>query len=375
MIDTVVLRLKNHQYTIKDMSVFDGINYKKRENFVSKTYYCKSYPDQQKNNGLYFPMISILNSKGGHQDPKSVLEIQVSLPKLMYGTNFFEVDKPDINIIYQKFLSILNQLGIETSVDQLKLAIVKRADFSKMIILPEYLGKADYVINKLLRFNYKPKAEFSCKEFRGKQEGVYLKFYNKAQGYVIYDKIGEILNNGYTSIEKKLIKQYKDGEIKNNVLRFELSFHRKDSFDAFVNKRISSDKKRDFLLQDIFNKKLAKNILLDAFDKVFGQVAIGLITLSEMEDNKLRDYLENSGMGMSKQIKLYYWARMTTTNGVNGAWEHLRSKYNGNSITRVRKEIAMALQELGNISGNTPNLIAFLRKEHEEFEMIKPKRA
>jgi len=115
-------------------------NYKKRENFVSKTYYCKSYPDQQKNNGLYFPMISILNSKGGHQDPKSVLEIQVSLPKLMYGTNFFEVDKPDINIIYQKFLSILNQLGIETSVDQLKLAIVKRADFSKMIITTPLCG-------------------------------------------------------------------------------------------------------------------------------------------------------------------------------------------------------------------------------------------
>ena len=64
---------------------------------------------------------------------------------------------------------------------------------------------------------------------------------------------------------------------------------------------------------------------------------------------------------------------MTAKFGIAGTWERLKVKYKGGSVGRCKKEIALVLQELGQISGNVPNLIEFLRAELERFEVIKPK--
>jgi len=48
-------------------------------------------------------------------------------------------------------------------------------------------------------------------------------------------------------------------------------------------------------------------------------------------------------------------------------------KCRGGSVDTNKKEISLILIELGKISGNTPNLIDFLRSEHKKFEIIRPK--
>jgi hypothetical protein len=155
-------------------------------------------------------------------------------------------------------------------------------------------------------------------------------------------------------------------------LKFELSLHRKDSLEAVLRRRIKN-KKKDFTLEDILNTDLAKGILLDAFDEVFNNTFLGLISLSEMQDNELRAYLESSGLSIKKQESLYYWVRMATNFGVAGVWGHIRQNYNGGSIDRKRKEISLILAELGEIRGIMPNLVGFLRQELNRFEIIKPK--
>ena len=374
MIDSVLLQLETGQFERRKNNKFDGIKSQGGLGYTNKTIFCKKYIAQKKKNGIYCPMVNISKSKSGEGDDKKSLQIQVSLPKFIYGTNLYEIDEQDLGKIYRKIEIFLDEIGITTSIIDIKKAILRRVDFCKVIRLPEYLGTASEIIKSLFRFNYKPQSDFTYREFYTGGKGVLMKFWNSTQGYAIYDKISEILNNGYTDQEKKLIDWYKGNERKRNAIRFELSLQRKGSLDAVLRRRSAGDKKRDFYLEDVLNREIVRGILLDMFNKVFGQMTTGLITLSEMEDKKLRVYLENSGMSMLKQQRLYYWVLMTTINGVNGAWEHLRTKYSGNSITRVRKEIALALQELGNISGNTPNLIAFLRKEHENFEIIRPKR-
>ncbi len=93
-----------------------------------------------------------------------------------------------------------------------------------------------------------------------------------------------------------------------------------------------------------------------------------------MEENKLWAYLKKSGLSQTKQRDLFYWVRMATKNGIAGTWEEIKRKFKGGSIIRKKQEISLILQELGTISGNTPNLIDFLRNEHEKFEVIEPKR-
>ncbi len=372
MIDSVVLQLDSEQFQLRKENKFDGSKNQNELGFGSRTLYIKKFVKQEKDKGRYCPKVNLLKSKRGkNEETKRFLEIQVSLPKLLYGTNLFEVDDNDLDAIYSRLQQFLAEIGVDTIAEKLKRAVVKRVDFSKVIRLPDYLGRANEVIYLLSRFDYKQQSDFDYKEFRV-GGGSCIKFLNKTQGYAIYDKFGEILANGYTEMEQKIIEQFNLGKLKRNAVKFEFSLQRKSSLEAVLKRRLDY-KKKDFFLVDILSSKLVSGLLSETFNKVLGQLPVGLISLGQMEENKLRDYLFNSNLGQSKQEKLYFWVRMTTKIGIAGAWEELGRRYSGGSIARQKKEISLIIQELGEISGNTPNLIGFLRDKHKQFEIIKPK--
>ena len=75
-----------------------------------------------------------------------------------------------------------------------------------------------------------------------------------------------------------------------------------------------------------------------------------------------------------KQESLYYWVRMATKFGIAGVWGQIKLKHSGGSVSRRKKDISLVLQEIDTITGNIPNLIDFLRSEHEKFETVRPKR-
>ncbi len=373
MIDSVVLQLNSGQFKLREKNRFNEAKKQQGRGFSVDTRYCSEYAKSWKKRGVYCPIFGLLTRAQGLAKPQEVLEIQVSLQKLVHGTNLFDVDGNDLDTIFQKLLFFLDELGVDTTKEELRKAIVRRADFSKIIKLPDYLGKADEIIRLLARFNYKSQSEFRLSEYSEGNEGISIKFHNSTQGYAIYDKFGEILSQGFTKQEMTLKRLYEEGKLKRNAVKFELSLQRKDSFEAVVSRRTKTGKKKNFYLEEILDRDLAQSILCDAFEKIFNNVAVGLVTLSQMEDNKLRVYLESSSLSQAKQEKLYYWVRMATNFGVAGTWEQLKLKYKGGSVDRRKKEIALILQELGQISGNVANLIDFLRAEHKKFELIKPK--
>jgi len=372
MIDSIYWQLKKGQFKVKDIKIFDGIGIKQFTGYSGKTLFCKKYARDLKKRGVYFPMLEIATEKRGYDLALKVLNVQASLGKMLYGSNAFEPDDNDAPAIYEKAVKFLGRAGIKTSTRELKQAIIRKADFSKVIILPAYLGLANQIILKLLSFNYKPSSKFDFVQYEEGQ-GCFIRFGNKTQRYAIYDKIGEIYAKGYTKTEKTIIRAVELREASRSALKFELGYLRKDSFEKAMRTRIK-DKKKDYYLEDILNPELSKEILLKAFDTVFNSLAVGLISLSEMEENKLWAYLEKSGLSHTKQRDLFFWVRMATKNGIAGTWEEIGRKFKGGSIIRKKRETSLILQELGTISGNTPNLIDFLRNEHEKFEIIKPKR-
>lgn len=374
MVDSVTLQLNSQYFKLREQNRFNEAKRQQGVGYSIDTRYCSNYAKSWAKKGVYCPMFGISMKRVNGKEAIGSLEIQSSLPKLVHGTSIFDADISDLDTAYKKILFFLNDLGIDMTIENLrKFGIVRRADFAKMIRLPDYLGRADEVIRILAYFDYKPQSDFRYRDYSHGENGIVIKFWNSTQGYAIYCKFGEILNNGFTNQEKQIQELYKQGRFKNNALKFELSLQRKDSFESVVSRRIKSGKKKDFTLDEIFDRDLAKDILLDAFEKVFSPVAVGLITLSQMEDNKLWAYLDASELIQSKQETLYYWVRMATKFGIAGTWEQMGQKLKGGSVGRYKKEIALTLQELGRISGNTPNLIDFLRAEHIKFEMIRPK--
>jgi len=337
MIDSVVLELKNSQYKLRAGHKFDGAKAQRGKGFNISSFYCEGFAKQQRKQGLYFPVINLPKRKVGHEGVTTeCLTVQVSLPKLLYATNLFETDEQDLDKIFIGLAGVFGQVGVETSSNELAQAVIRKVDFCKIIKLPDYLGRADEVIYNLFGFNYKTQSDFSLKELRDGREGVYIKFLNTTQGYVIYDKLSEIVNNGYTQKEQIIKDAYLSGQLRNNALKFELALHRKDSLEAVLRRRITG-KKKDFVLGDILNRDLVRGIMLDKFNDIFGKVTTGLISLSEMEDNKLRAYLDDSNLSLVKQQKLYYWVRMATKNGIAGVWEQINRKCKGGSVGKNKK--------------------------------------
>lgn len=375
MFDSIAYQLENDQFSLKPNNKLDGRKTHQGRGFKINSSFCDKYRKQLKKQGIYCPDIRKSIKTTRNNESREVLEITASYPKLKYGTNAFEIDSSDIPKCNEKLLYRLNDIGILTSEKELKQTAIKRVDYSKIIILPPYLGEANRAIYALSGFDYKLRSDANFNKFNGGNGGTSIKFWNTTQGYVIYDVIGNILSNGYTETEKTIIAGFRSGQFKRTPIRFELSLERKDSFEALIRRRIkNTEKKRNFYLEDIANENLAKNILLTAFDNVFDNVAVGLLTLSEMEENRLRTYLDNSEMSIKQQEQLYYWVRMATNFGISGTWEQIKLKYKGGSVPRIKKEVALILQELGRIDGNIPNLIKFLRDEHEKFDIIKPKK-
>jgi hypothetical protein len=373
MIDSIVLRLESGQFKLRENNRFNEARSQKGRGFSVDTKHSGEHTKSWKKKGIYCPMIELPTRTKGLSEPQNDLEIQVSLPKLVHGTSLFDVDESDLGIIFEKLLFSLDDFGVDTTKEELQKGIIRRADFSKIIRLPDYLGRADEVARILAQFDYKPQSDFRTRDYCIGSDGIANKFWNSTQGYVIYDKFAEILDSGFTKQEMKLKELYQQGKLKRNALRFELSLQRKDSFEAVVSRRVKTGKKKNFYLEEILNKDLSRDILYDAFEKVFSKLSVGFISLSQMEDNKLWAYLDSSGLSQIKQEKLYYWARMATKSGIAGTWEQMKLKLKGGSVSQRKKEVALALQELGIISGNVPNLIGFLRAEHEKFEIIRPK--
>ena len=154
MIDSVVLQLSEDLFTIKNELVFDGYKKQSGKGYSTSRQYIKSLRDKEIKSERYFPMIDLHKVRSGSKWLNDTLEIQVSLPKLLYGTNLFEIDKNDYSKIRDKLIQALDKVNIILSQDFLEKTIVKRADFSKVIKISKYFGRAEDIIYKLSRFNY-----------------------------------------------------------------------------------------------------------------------------------------------------------------------------------------------------------------------------
>jgi len=375
MIDTVTLKIIKNNFQILKENKLDGLRKHKVQNrFEISSQYCKKYRDQKKREGQYFPVITVQKGRDSNNDELNSLEIQVSLPKLIYGTNLYEIDLSDLDLIYQKLLNNLLEIGIKTDKSSLQTATIKRIDFSKVIRLPAELGTANQAIKKISEFDIKQSSKVSLKEYSKEDQkikGISFKFLNTTQGYAIYSKFGEILANGYTEMEKMIIQKINLEDFKDNAIRFEFSLQQKKSVNAELKKFIHY-KKQDFYLYDVIkDQNIARQILLNVFDKIFQPQYINLLSLSEMNNNLLEQKLNSQNLSIINHSLLHYLAERTTKIGVSATFEELKAKLKGSSFDRYKKKLKNLLLNLDKIENPTYNLIQFLRKEHNDFKLIK----
>lgn len=376
MIDSVVLKFEQGQFLFVENGFFDATNIKHMNSHVSvKTLFSNAYA-KIKAQKRYFPIITPKARtirKSRDTEKVYTIEVQVSLPKLLYGTNLWEITASDLPAIYSILQVVLKEVGVDVGIDAIQNAVLKRVDFSKAIRLPSMYGSSRAVIRQLSYLGQKQRSEVRLRDYLDESDGCALKFHNLTQGYCIYDKFGEIIANGYTDIEKQWIDWMNEHKQKRNLVRFEFSLQRQQSLEAFLRRRIVG-KKKNFVLADVMDIVLAKQILLDVFDTTFDNQFAAIITLAEMRENELERILIEKNMSLDKHAKLSYLVNKAVKIGVQPALTELKERYAESTYRRYKKEIVKIVAEMADIKGENPHLIRYLREKHEQFELITPPR-
>jgi len=374
MYDTVVLELKNNQFKVMKEEYFDGKSVKRiAGRFLVERNFPKKLLESYKKQGIYFPIVEIAHleqKRNGEFSKTRCLEIQVSLPKVVCGTNFFEVDIIFLPAICSSIVKKLEEIGVITSEYEIRKAIIKKIDFSKVIFLPIYFGLEQEIIRHLGFYDYKYRSEFTMREFGNWNSGIFIKFNNRTQAYTIYGKLSEIIANGYTLIEQQMIPFLQSGTNKKVALKFELSLKNKQSVEAFLRRRITG-KNKDFTLEDVLNEELAKNALLEVFNKVFNPKSAIIYSLSQMQDNQLESHFRSQRLSYKEREKLFYAVSQIRRVGLKSFRENFIKEFSQSTYRRVSEELELITGKLGGISDNNSNLIDFLRQEHEKFELYK----
>lgn len=223
----------------------------------------------------------------------------------------------------------------------------------------------------LKQFDYKQSSHFRFRDDCMRPDGASIKFWNKSQGYVIYDKCGEIIANQKTKEEQKLAQYFENGKIRVEIIRFELSLERKQNMDAVL-RRLFDNKQKNFLFEEIITRPdIAKRALLETFDKVFRDTYAIMLTLAQKQDNQLEQLIQQKNLSFQKEILLRHIVNKCTKIGLNATLEEMKSRFPSSSYGRHRREVVNIMRELAGIGGEIMPLVQFFRQEHEKFELKK----
>ena len=175
------------------------------------------------------------------------LFLQTSIPKLLYGTSFYETSENDIERAIESIETELKLSGVYFDKNNLDSFKLSRIDFCKNI-------KVDHSIMDYLSLLSTFKKSRTDK-YEIKKET--LSFRNKSQEFTIYNKIKEILD---TVKEKSILKLVENKE--QNILRFESKLKKKSVIDREL-------KNNKLKFTDIFSKEKSKTKLLKDINSIY----------------------------------------------------------------------------------------------------------
>ncbi|MCL1971475.1 MAG: hypothetical protein FWG57_00585 [Endomicrobia bacterium] len=173
------------------------------------------------------------------------LYIEFSIPKLLFGNNIQEVCEKDFEIIVDKLLAELKEMGVSTTKEVIEQAIVKKVHYSKNFVLPMPLSCED--VFGMVRESSFPR----CKLLPSEKSYGNVIFNSKSLRVLFYNKFEEV-----KQFPNHLLR-FGIGE--NRLLRVEIQYNKEYKIKSILQRFGYS--KNDNTFKEMFD--LAK------FKKVF----------------------------------------------------------------------------------------------------------
>jgi len=346
--------------------------------FGSYTTRYTTYPQTCKAQGRYFPQVHIVEryrrGKVGMVLITRILAVQVSLPKLVFGTSIFDFDETLLPIAAQKLTEALHEIRVGVTPEDVLGAVVTRVDYAKILKISATYGKTSRFLKALAPYDMKQSSDFNRHNYRDGRDGLYLKFYNSSRGFVIYDKFDEILTNGKTKLDQEIARAYTAGSYTKGALRIELSLQKKQTVDAALRRQLKTESRRkDFTLQEAASKKISKALLMETFDAVYVTGFNRLVRLSGLKDTQLLHIIGEHAPDFRDRAVLYYLAHRVRDHGLKQTIEELKREASPATVGRYKKAIEMILAK-AEAKKDVVGVIPYLRRKLTAFQPVLPKK-
>jgi len=270
MIDTIVLTLTKDQYQINDPDKFTpSARWAQAAKFPSRKSSIQNPTKQELLHGIYKPRLTLYSRTNRYGKIEQLLKIELSLPKLMFGNNFDELQYKDFNQVIIQLQEALKQMGIITTVDTLVHAPVSAIHYSKNIPLTD--GSTPYYyIQKIKEANSKLSLDVNQTDYRN--TGHSYRWHCNSYEVIFYDKIKDLEQASKSS--KRVIE--KDGALQFDlfrlrkrkmfeVLRMEVRLNNRQKIKQLFGKL---NIKANLTFKQLFKPAISKKILLHYLEEI-----------------------------------------------------------------------------------------------------------
>lgn len=267
MIDTIKLTFSKNMFQVTDIGKFvKGVQEGSRGYFKLVQNPTKT----ELKSGLYKPRLTLTKRYNTTGKFEPTLLVEFSIPKLIYGNNFYELDDTDFELVIDKLQASLKTMGILVFRELLNQAPVSAIHYSKNLVFTDGTT-SHYLISKLKQSD--TSIRLDTEQTKYKNEGTGYKWHTNSFELAFYDKLEDLRlsrisdkrayekdNMIQLGLYDKLIKVPK-----LQILRIEARLGRRYEIHKILEK-ISHQS--DLTFQDLFKSKLSKCILLHYLTKL-----------------------------------------------------------------------------------------------------------
>jgi hypothetical protein len=259
-------------------------------------------------NGIYKPRLTLTKRFNYSKRFEPTLSIELSLPKLVYGNNFDELEDKDFPEAVKRLMQVLTTMGIKVFTKTLETAPISLIHYSKNIPLTDG-STPHYLISKIKEANISLALDVDQTDYRN--DGHCYKWHANTYEIAFYDKIHD-LDKARTS-DKRAIEN--DNAIQLNlfdtfqkrerpeVLRMEVRLNQRQKMGKlFRDLGINTE----LIFRNLFSSTISQKILLHYLDEMESNRP-RLLDLKESNSKALlADFvINNPKLGLSKTFQVF----------------------------------------------------------------------
>jgi hypothetical protein len=253
MIDTVKLQLPRSDFQIMDHSSFQPSTASLETNRSGHSKYVNNPTKHMKEGNHYFPRLTVIK-----RGVVITLNIECSLPKLLFNNNLDELEDSDFDKVIQTLKTRLIDMGVLVNKNVLQTAKVLAIHFGKNIPLSDGYTSS-YAIRELSKIDLTQRLDLTNTKFRN--EGKLLQYYSASHSCVFYDKIADLnqpkaraIDKNQTSAQFSIFDQIESNKLQAEILRMEVRLSKRRKLKEVIDMQ-------DPKLCDVFSNKLAKQVV------------------------------------------------------------------------------------------------------------------